>query len=200
MKTKVYSTSISADNHNCSRRHILKFAAGLAGYCLAPQALSAAFAPVDGCSANAQHPDHRPDKQPYPQRTTDAPRIEFRFVDSKCIPGMISLGQGTIVNHTADVILINCIAPHTLTTENGCYDIAAHLAGHPIRLDSGQQRHFWVRPVSIAPLPNRKITLRGSPDLPNTLREPVAISIENPGVGIPAKVQPAELMVATALT
>lgn len=193
MPTKSLTTTISANSHSDSRRRVLKFAIGAASYCVAPYALGGSPASVGNSSRKCAG-----DRHTAPKPNARDAGIEFRFVDSKSIAGMISLGQGTIVNHTDDEILINSIAPQTLTTDNGSYDIAAYLTEHPVRLASGQRHHFWVRPQSIEPVYSQKITMHGSLDLANVHREPVMAHIDNPGIGVAAKVEPVELMVATA--
>ena len=174
-------------NLSLTRRQLLKTISAAAGYSAAyPLLASTTTKPV----VNQQQVETRPDLPG---------QVEFRFTDSKSIPGMTALGQGTIVNRSISDIVVTDISPSILVTENGHYDVSAYLAEFPTHLGSGQQHHFWVRPVhaNTRVHGNRPLPMHGSLNPLNTRRTRVLARIDSPSMNVEATEQPFELTIST---
>lgn len=113
------------------RRNLLKGVTGLAAM---------ASLPVVGASVI-------PQAKVITQALQDS-TLEMEFIDSKSIDGFVALGQATLVNRSAQDLLLTDFAPALLTTANASYDLAAHLKLAPLSVAAGQRLRFWVKPVT----------------------------------------------------
>ncbi len=182
-----------ATRHNHTRRRLLKSLSALAAACGTTPLLANASSATNNYAR--------------PAGVTDTPdlsdAVEFRFIDSKSIAGLTALGQGTLINRSASEILVTDIAPTILVTNNGRYHVSAYLAEHPIRLASGQQHHFWVRPLEFAETysgKQKQHDMHGSLHPTHAQRAAVLARIDNPSIGVAADKRVVEFTITTELT